>query len=74
MRRPNIRRRRTREADSYQIDRAFQNLGSLYAAEHAEHDDHGAQQVDNLIRLLRKFKAHEQTERAQRAGGLTPEA
>ena len=61
-------------ADSYQINRAFQDLGALYAAEHAEQDDHGAQQVDNLIRLLRKFKAHEQTERSQRAVGLSAEA
>lgn len=58
-------------ARDYQIDRAFENLGQLYAAEHAEHDDVGADQVNNLIRLLRKFKAHEQAEHA-RPGSLIP--
>lgn len=51
-------------ADKYQIDRAFQNLGTLYAAEHAEHDDDGAGQIQKLILLLRKFKSHEAEEHA----------
>lgn len=51
-------------ASSHQIDRAFQDLGGLYAAEHSEHDDEGARQVQRIIRLLRKFKAHEQAEHA----------
>lgn len=59
-------------ADEHQIDRAFQNLGALFAAEHSEHDDQGARQVGRMIRLLRKFKAREQAEQAQRAGLLLP--
>lgn len=51
-------------ASEHQIDRAFQDLGALFAAEHSEHDDQGARQVGRLIRLLRKFKAHEQAEHA----------
>ena len=51
-------------ASESQIDRAFTDLGALFAAEHAEHDDDGARQVGRLIRLLRKFKAHEQAEHA----------
>lgn len=51
-------------ASEHQIDRAFQDLGALFAQEHSEHDDQGARQVGRLIRLLRKFKAHEQAEHA----------
>ena len=51
-------------AAEHQIDRAFQDLGTLFAAEHSEHDDDGARQIHALIRLLRKFKAHEQAEHA----------
>lgn len=55
-------------ASEQQIDRAFADLGALFAAEHSEHDDDGARQVGRLIRLLRKFKAHEQAEHAPKYG------
>ena len=63
-------------ARDFQIDRAFEQLGTLYAAEHSEHDDEGARQVGRLIRLLRKFKKHEQDERAAQAPvlGMLPGA
>lgn len=51
-------------ADEHQIRRAFQDLGALFAAEHAEHDDDGARQIHRLMRLLRKFHTHEQAEHA----------
>lgn len=53
-------------AADHQIDRAFQDLGALFAAEHSEHDDIGARHVGRLIRGLRKFKAREQSERERR--------
>lgn len=49
-------------ADDYQINRVFQGLGTLWAAEHAEHDDEGAGQIQKLVGLLRKFKQHETEE------------
>lgn len=51
-------------ADEFQINQAFRQLGTLFAAEHAEQDDEGANQVHALIKLLRKFKQHEQEEHA----------
>jgi hypothetical protein len=60
-------------ARDFQIDRAFDQLGGLFAAEHSEHDDEGARQIGRLIRLLRRFKKHEQDERAT-VTGLLPGA
>jgi hypothetical protein len=49
----------------HQLDRAFQDLGTLYAAEHAEGDDEGVAQVEGIVKLLRRFKQHEEAEHKQ---------
>jgi hypothetical protein len=49
-------------ADNYAINRAMQDLGGLWAAEHAEGDDDGVTQVEALVKGLRKFKQHEDAE------------
>jgi hypothetical protein len=54
-------------ADDFQIRRTFQDLGTLFAAEHHEGDDEGVQQVQGLVAALRKFKQHEDKEHGRMA-------
>lgn len=61
-------------ANRYQIERTFQQLGSLYGAEHAEGDDVGAEQIQGLVKGLRKFAAHEQSPDHPGGPAIAPEA